>query len=120
MKASDPTKRVTPLPRHLIDLDHPRPRPSKPGMSTLQVQRWVTSVLAFTLLVHFAGGIVVAAVFTPVDQTSARIGLNIMAGVVSVAAIMAVRAIHGRRIVSAWPVLGLAVTALGLYLTYRR
>lgn len=88
-------------------------------MSTLQVQRWVTSVLAFTVLLHFAGGIVLAAVFTSDDKPSARIGLNVMAGVVAVAAIMAARAIHGRKTLSAWPVLGVAVTALGLYLTYR-
>lgn len=88
-------------------------------MSTLQVQRWVTSVLAFTILLHFAGGVVVAAIFTSADEPSARIGLNVMAGVISVAAIMAVRAIHGRKTVSAWPVLGVVVSAVGMYLTYR-
>jgi len=84
-----------------------------------QVQRWVMSVLVFTLLEHFAGGLILAAVFTPTEKSVARIGLNILAAAVSVIAVIAVRAIHGRKALSAWPVLGLVVGALGYYLTVR-
>lgn len=89
-------------------------------MSALQVQRWVTSALISTVLGLLAVGMIVAAAFTPQADTSARIGLNILASLIGVGAVVAVRIILGMRILSAWPALGLVVGCIGYLLTYYR
>ena len=65
------------------------PAPSAPaqassGMSITRVQQWIISVLAFTVIEHFAGGLAVAAIFA--DDQDARVGLNVLAGVTGIVA----------------------------------
>lgn len=104
--------------RHLIDPANPRRAPQKAAMSITSVQRWVMSVLAVTTILHLAGGLVIAAVFLDEAKVDGRVGLNVIAGLVGVGAVAAARGIHHKRILSPWLLLGLLVTALGLYLTF--
>lgn len=108
------------IPCHLIDPDRVPQRQSTRGMSALQVQRWVTSALISTVLGLLAAGMIVAAVFSAETDTSARIGLNILASLIAVGAVAAVRIILGMKVLSAWPAAGLIVGCVGYVLTYYR
>jgi hypothetical protein len=88
-------------------------------MSITQVQKWVLSALAVTTILHLSGGLVAAAIFLDPDAVDGRIGLNVIAGLVGVGAVAAGRAIHHKPFLSPWLLLGLAPTALGLWLTFR-
>ena len=87
------------------------------GMSITQVQQWVLSVLAFTVIEHFAAGLAVAAVFA--DEQDARVGLNVLAGVTGVMAVLAFRALRGKSMLSAWLLLGPLPGLVGAYFTFR-
>lgn len=89
------------LPRHLMDPANPRPMPRREPMSLTQVQRWVMSSLALTTILHFAAGLVVAAMFLDPSRTDGRIGLNLLAGAVGVMAVGAFRLIHEKSPLSA-------------------
>jgi hypothetical protein len=103
--------------KHLMDPANPRPQRSDP-MSLSQVQRWVLSTLAIVTILHLAAGFVVAAMMIEGERTDGRVGLNVLAGVVTIGAVVAARAIHQRSLVTAGLLLGPAVTALGLVLTF--
>ena len=85
-------------------------------MSITKVQQWVISVLAFTVIEHFAFGLAVAAAFS--EEQDARIGLNVLAGVTGVVAVGAFRALHGKRILSAWLLLGPLPGVVGAWFTF--
>lgn len=108
--------------RHLIDFDNPPPRPApgaKQGMSMNQVQRWVSSALAFVTLEHLAGGIVVAAVFTDDRFLAARVALNVLAAVTGIGAVVLARVIHSKPLVSSWLLVGLIPGLIGAWLCFR-
>lgn len=86
------------------------------GMSITTVQQWIISVLAFTVIEHFAGGLAVAAIFA--DDQDARVGLNVLAGVTGVVAVGAFRALHAKRILSPWLLLGPLPGVVGAWLTF--
>jgi hypothetical protein len=86
-------------------------------MSLTKVQQWILSVLAFTVIEHFAAGLAVAAVFS--DKQDARVGLNVLAGVTGVVAVAAFRALHAWPVLSAWLLLGPLPGVVGWYLTFR-
>lgn len=106
--------------RHLLDLDNPRPRPTAKSqeMSLTQVQRWVMSVLAFVTIEHLAGGIAVAAVFTDERFVGARIGLNVLAAVTGVLAVVLVRVIHAKSVLTPWLLVGLVPGIVGAWLCF--
>ena len=54
----------------------------------------------------------------PPSATSARAGLNVIAGAFGVAAVVAGLAIHRRPPLSPWLLLGLLPTVVGLWLTF--
>jgi len=87
------------------------------GMSITKVQQWILSVLAFTVIEHFAAGLAFAAVFA--DDQDARVGLNVLAGITGVAAVAAFRALHAKPILSAWLLLGPLPGVIGAWLTFR-
>lgn len=89
-------------------------------MSTAKVQKWVATVLAVAILGHLAEALVIFALMAPSDRPSSRIGLLVIAGIVGVLAAGGVRAIHERRILSCWLLLGLTPALIGLYLAYWR
>ena len=97
------------------------PRTSTPdptsGMSITKVQQWILSVLAFTVIEHFAAGLAFAAVFA--DAQDARVGLNVLAGIAGVFAVVAFRALHGKPILTAWLLLGPLPGVIGAWLTFR-
>lgn len=106
--------------RHLLDPNAPRPLrdPRAEHESLTQVQRWVMSTLAVTTILHMSGGLIVAAMFLPEPTVGAQIGLNVIAGAFGVIAVVAALALHKRRIVSWWLVLGLLPMTVGLWLTF--
>ena len=101
--------------RHLMDPAHPRPQATQ-GMSMSSVQRWVMSVLAVTTIGHFAAGLVIAAVYMDSRPVSARVGIDVIAGVVGVLGVAAGFLIHQKSALTPWLLLGLVPAAVGLYL----
>jgi hypothetical protein len=85
-----------------------------------RVQRTVASVLATTTILHLSAGLILAAVFVDDDQTAARVGLNLIAGAFAVIAIGVGFAIHGRKPLSPWLLMGVVVAGLGLAITFGR
>lgn len=120
--ASDPDRKpAPPRPKHMLDPDnlaesHRRSQGSSQSLD--RVQRWVLSVLAVTTIAHLAAGFVVAAVFIDPEARAARIGLNLLAMYVGIGAVAAGLAIHRRRVLSWWLLLGLLPGLLGLWLTF--
>ena len=107
--------------RHLMDPHAPRPvrDQGREDRSLSRVQRWVMSVLAVSTLGHLAGGIVLAALTIDDPQPGARVGLCVIAGAFGVLAVVVGLAIHGRRLLSPWLLVGLLPTAVGLVLLQR-
>ena len=106
---------------HLLDMHAPRQvvqDPAKDERDLVRVQKWVMSVLAVTTILHLSGGMVVAAVLLDDSPDTSRIGLNVIAGVFGAIAVATGLAIHGRRILSPWLLLGLVPTLIGLWLTF--
>lgn len=87
-------------------------------MSTEQVQKWVITVLTVVVLGHLAEALVIFALISPDDHPASRIGLLIIAGIVGLLAAVGVRAVHRRRILSPWLLLGLVPAGVGVYLGF--
>lgn len=103
--------------RHLMDPDAPRKPTSPEDIARLQrVQRWVLSVLAVSTILHLALGLVLAALFITEDNLGAQVGLSVIAGVTGVVAVAAGFAIHQKRPLNPWLLLGLAPGIVGLVL----
>jgi len=96
----------------------PRPAARPNAMSTEQVQRWVVTALAVVLVGHLAEALVIFALITPADHPASRIGLLIIGGVVGLLGAGGVRAVHRRRLLSPWLLLGLLPAATGVYFGY--
>lgn len=105
--------------RHLMDPNAPRPvrDPHAEDRSLTNVQRWVMSTLAVTTLLHLSVGVIIAAMTHSNPTLSAQIGLNVIAGAFGVMAVVAALAIHGRRVLSWWLLVGPVPTVVGLWLT---
>lgn len=120
MASSVPARRTEKGRSHLLDLDAPRrvvQDPEKDARDLARVQKWVMSTLAVTTILHLAVGLVVAAVMLD-GPPSSRAGLAVIAGVFGAMAVAAGLAIHGRRVLSPWLLLGVIPTAVGLWLTF--
>jgi hypothetical protein len=108
--------------RHLLDPDNLQQshRNSQSSTESLgRVQRWVMSVLAVTTILHLSAGLAVAAYFMDESRVGARIGLDVIAGVVGLLAVATGRLIHQKQPFSPWLVLGLAPGIVGLVLVLR-
>lgn len=110
--------------KHLIDPANPRPRPTGEERRQEQarlnrVREWVTSALAVTTVFHLSVGLSIAAIFMDDSRLAARIGLNVIGAILLVAGIAGARAIHHKRPVSLWLLLGVLPACVGLYLTFR-
>ena len=113
--ATPPVRR----PRHLLDpsdvhRSHRSRQSSKESLT--QVQRWVMSVLAGTTILHFAAGLVVAAVFIDEPRPGARIGLVIIAAIIGMLAVATGRLIHAKSPLTPWVLLGLLPALVGFWL----
>ena len=121
MASSVPARRQEKGRGHLLDLDAPRrviQDPEKDARDLARVQRWVMSTLAVTTILHLAVGLVVAAVMLDDAPDSSKIGLTVIAGIFGSMAVATGLAIHGKRIVSPWLLLGVVPTAVGLWLAF--
>jgi hypothetical protein len=121
MASSVPARRQEKGRGHLLDLDAPRrviQDPEKDARDLARVQRWVMSTLAVTTILHLVVGLVVAAVMLDDAPDTSKIGLTVIAGIFGSMAVATGLAIHGRRIVSPWLLLGIVPTAVGLWLTF--
>ena len=87
------------------------------GMSITQVQQWILSVLAFTVIEHFAAGLAIAGIFA--DDQDARVGLNVLAGITGVFAVLAFRALRAKPLLSVWLLLGPLPGVVGAWVTFR-
>ena len=76
------------------------------------------SFLAVTTILHLAAGVAVVAVFMDEARLDARIGLNVIAGVIGVLAVAAGLLIHKRSPLSPWLLLGLTPMLGGLWFTF--
>ncbi len=102
-----------------MDPANPRPLPSaRPGMSITHVQMWVMSVLAVSTMLHFAGGLVLAAFYVEEDRLDAQIGLLVLAGAFGVLSVAAGAAIHRKRLPSWWLLLGCLPALAGAYFLF--
>ncbi len=103
-----------------MDPANPRPRAaSRPGMSLTHVQMWVLSVLVVSTMLHFAAGLVLAAFYVDDDRTDAQIGLLVLAGIFGILSVLAGAAIHRKRLLSGWLVLGVVPALVGAYFLFR-
>ncbi|RZI86717.1 MAG: hypothetical protein EOO67_15225, partial [Microbacterium sp.] len=88
MSLQEPTRKV---PKHLIDpatlqpgaaRTRPKPEQRERDLERLtRVKQWVTSALVLTTMFHLSVGLMIAAYYTNEDRTDARIGLNVIAGI---------------------------------------
>lgn len=106
--------------RHLLDPDNPRPRPqpTRGAMSLDTVQKWVLSTLACFTIMHLAIFAAGTAYFVEDDRLDARIGLNVMAALIGVVAMVAARLIHRANPLSWWLLVGLVPGVVGAYFTF--
>jgi hypothetical protein len=121
MASSVPARRQEKGRGHLLDLEAPRrvvQDPEKDARDLARVQRWVMSVLAVTTVLHLCVGLVVAAVMLDDSPDSSKIGLTVIAGIFGAIAVATGLAIHGRRILSPWLLLGVLPTTIGLWLIF--
>ncbi|MBF4160932.1 hypothetical protein [Nocardioides acrostichi] len=118
MSDPSPTSPDTPRARHLMDpANITRDNLESPGIK--RVQKWVVSVLVVTTILHFAGGLLVAAWFIDPSFAAQRYGLAVLAGAVSVLAVAAGRAIHRVSPFTPWLLLGVLPTAIAIPLLAR-
>lgn len=121
MTDPDPRPAATPPRRakHLMDPSNPRPRvSSRRAMSLTHVQMWVMSVLAVTTILHMSAGVVGAALYVPDDRLDAQIGLLVIAGLFGVGSVLAGAAIHQKRLLSWWLLLGSVPALIGAYFLF--
>jgi hypothetical protein len=108
-------------PRHLLDpndLHGSHVRSQGDTASLRRTQKWVLSVLVVTTILHLSAGVSVAAIFMNADRVGARVGLNVIAAVIGVAAVAVGMMIHGKRPLSWWLLLGLLPAVVGTWLTF--
>jgi MFS-type transporter involved in bile tolerance (Atg22 family) len=79
-------------------------------MEVERVQRWVASALVLTVATLFATGLAILS--GTVDRAGARPGLLGISCVVGLMAMAGVRVINGKRVLTAWLVLGLLPAAV--------
>jgi hypothetical protein len=88
-------------------------------MSLTTVQMWVLSVLAVSTMLHFAGGLVLAAFYVDDDRTDAQIGLLVLAGIFGVLSLAVGFLIHRKPPISWWLALGPLPAVVGAYFLFR-
>ncbi len=102
--------------RHLMDPANPQRPTAASNVAMGRVQRWVMSALAVTTVMHFAGGLVLAAVFLDGGQPGAQVGLVLISAVVGVLGVAAGFVIHQKNPLTPWLLVGLLPAAVGLWL----
>jgi hypothetical protein len=89
-------------------------------MSIEQVQRWVVSLLIFAISSFPIGGLIgVSYAVRNQGRHGAAVGLIIMAGVIGVIALGAMRIVHKRSIATPLLILGTLPAAIAAYVLFR-
>jgi hypothetical protein len=114
MDTTEPARRR----RHLMDPANPQ-RPSLESREITRVRQWVASVLVATTILHLSAGLAIGGVLADDSRPEAGVGLNVLASVCGVAAVLAARLIHQRRPLSWWLLLGLLPGLVGLWFVLR-
>ena len=99
--------------RHLMDPANPQRQVN--DRSLTRVQRWVMSVLVVTTILHMSGGLILAATFLDAP-TASRVVLCVIGGAFGVIAVAVGIAIHGRKVLTPWLLLGFIPLVVGLVL----
>jgi hypothetical protein len=84
-------------------------------MEVERVQRWVMSALLVTVLFIFGGGMALLSGYS--EQPGARPALLVVSGVVGLLAVLGVRVIHAKSLLTPWLVAGFLPALLGWALT---
>lgn len=88
-------------------------------MSIEQVQRWVVSLLVFAICSFPVGGLIgVSYAALDQDRRGAAIGLTIMAGVIGVICVGAIRIIHKRSVATPLLILGALPASIAAYVLF--
>lgn len=90
-------------------------RPSVASHEITRVRQWVLSVLVATTILHLAAGLAIAGVVADGRRAGAGVGLNVLAAVCGVGAVLAARLIHGRTPLSWWLLPGVTPGLVGLW-----
>ena len=107
--------------RHLLDPSdlHAHHQRSQGTLESLtRVQTWVVSILVVSTILHLAAGAVFIAYFADADRLDARIGANVIASLIGVAAVATGLLIHRRSPISPWLALGLLPGVIGAIVTF--
>jgi len=83
--------------------------------ATARAKQWVLSVLVTTTILHLAFGLAVAGVLADGSRPGAGVGLNVLATLCGVGAVLAARLIHRRRPLSWWLLIGPVPGIVGLW-----
>lgn len=83
-------------------------------MQVERVQKWVLSTLLTTVLFIFAGGLAVLGQHLP-DRNGADVGLVVIAALIGITAILGIRVINARPLLTPWLALGVVPALLGMY-----
>lgn len=101
-----------------MDPTAPRKAPGPEDHARLhRVQRRVVSALLITTVLHLVAGFVIAAEHVDDDRVDAKVALNLIAAAFMVGGIAGTLAINGRRLLSAWLLLGLVPGIVGIWWT---
>jgi hypothetical protein len=84
-------------------------------MDVVRVQRWIASALVMTVAFLFAGGVAIASATS--EQPGARPGLLTMSTVVGLVALIGVRLINAKPVLTPWLVLGALPAVFGWFVT---
>lgn len=105
--------------KHLMDPSGSRPAAgARGGMSLTTVQMWVTSVLVVSTILHLAVGAVGAAFYVDDTRVDAQVGLLVVGGLCGVGAVVAGAAIHRKRLLNWWLLLGPVPALIGAYILF--
>jgi hypothetical protein len=83
-------------------------------MQVERVQKWVMSTLLTTVMFIFAFGLSLLGQHLP-DNPGADVGLVVIGAAIGITAILAVRVINERRLLTPWLLLGVVPALLGWY-----
>lgn len=96
-----------------------QPRKRREEMSIDQVQRWVVSLLIFAISTFPIGGLIGVSYATlNQGRRGSAIGLIIMAGVIGVIGVGAIRIVHKRPVATPLLVLGVLPAAIAAYVIF--
>lgn len=84
-------------------------------MHVERVQRWVMSAVLVTVLFIFGAGLTILGQTQP-DKHGSRVGLMAIAGVIGLIAILGVRVLHAKSLLTPWLVAAVIPAGVGWWI----